>query len=116
METLMGNDAQRQGAAPHTCPARGAVATTEECRFLSFLADNPSQAVPGVGLCLDPTQQSYDHDQGRRDRLSSLAELLDADSGDLDGNGIRHGLLGAARSVTLRRRSRSAVVLCAPHG
>ncbi|MBK7774205.1 MAG: hypothetical protein IPI43_08690 [Sandaracinaceae bacterium] len=63
VETLMGNDAQRQGAAPHTCPARGAVATTEECRFLSFLADNPSQAVPGVGLCLDPTQQSYDHDQ-----------------------------------------------------
>ena len=58
----MGNGAQRQGAAPHTCSARGATASTVECRFISFLAANPSLAAPGVGVCVDTAVQTYDHD------------------------------------------------------
>jgi hypothetical protein len=62
VESVLGSSAQRQGAAPHTCPARGATASTAECRFSSLFTPNPTDVVPGVGICLDTAESFYDHD------------------------------------------------------
>lgn len=87
-ETTMGNDAQRQGVAPHTCSARGATAATEECRFAPFLLGNPTPATPGVGLCIDPTQHSYDHDANPQTGSVAWPSCSTLTSSDGDGNQV----------------------------
>lgn len=89
-ETRAGSDAQRQGVAPHTCSARGASAATEECRFSGFYLQDPSEGLPAVGVCVDPTEFTWDHDMDG-DLVTpevpwpSCSTLT---SGDLDGNGV----------------------------
>ena len=57
-ESYSGSTELIQGVPPHTCPARGATAPTEECRYLWFLEDRAAPLSPysnTVGFCLDPT-------------------------------------------------------------
>ena len=89
-ETFMGNDAQRQGAAPHTCAARGATAATEECRFSGFYLDDPSEGLPAVGVCVDPTDFTWDHDMDLDAMTPEVPwpSCSTLTSGDTDGNEI----------------------------
>jgi hypothetical protein len=88
VETTVGNTTQIQGAAPHTCPARGATAAAEECRFAAFLAPNPSQATPGVGVCVIPADYSYDHDMDPQTGEVAWRSCSTLTSADTDTDGI----------------------------
>lgn len=61
VETYAGSAAERQGRAPRTCPARGATAPSEECRFSWFFTES-GMAVHEIGICVDHTQYTHDHD------------------------------------------------------
>jgi hypothetical protein len=65
--TSIGSTADRQGVAPATCPAAGATAAEEECRFWWFLEDLESTPLSPwtntLGFCFDPTRYTYDDDQ-----------------------------------------------------
>jgi hypothetical protein len=82
-----GATAQAQGVSPHTCPARGANAPTEECRFFWLLEQARSAYSNTVGFCLDPGRYTYDDDRNDSTPGVPLPSCTTLASSDTNANG-----------------------------
>lgn len=78
-ETYVGSIANRDGLSPHTCTARGATGTTEECRYVHAFQTTPNALGNEYGVCLDYARA------GAPPPLPSCTTLPNTDT---DGDGV----------------------------
>lgn len=83
----MGNASLRQGTPPHTCAARGATASTEECLFADTLSGMPIDGAE-VGVCLDTSLYTFDHDLDPSTPDAPWPSCADLSMSDDDLDGI----------------------------
>jgi hypothetical protein len=99
-EVYSGSLTPAQGVSPHTCPARGAVALTEECRHFWFLeaADAPASSYSNaVGFCLDTNQYTFDPDGTGPNPAVPFPSCTTLPNSDSNGDGVaEHLFFGCA--------------------
>ncbi len=87
VETHSGAQGGVAGATPYACPDRGANAP-HECRFSHWLSAVPQARDNLIGVCIDPTRMTYDHDADPDTARINVPSCTTLPNTDTDGDGV----------------------------